>query len=149
MNYSEYRKARLEGELLTLPSGLEVRVKKVTLIDLALNGEIPQTLHAATDDLLRQGEAQLHTAGLVNYGEMIALVLKACLVDPAVGAESDETHIALKDIEADDKLAIFRWANRGAAQLEKFRAEPTRPVGTVQSNGHDAHAPVARLEGDG
>lgn len=150
MNYSEYRKTRAAGETLTLPSGLEVRVKKVTLMDLALNGEIPQTLHPLTDELLTTGkEVQIHAADLVKYGELVGAVVKACLLEPALADESDETHISLKDMEGDDKLELFRWANRGASQLEKFRKEQARAVGTLQSNGHDAHAPVAGVENRG
>lgn len=151
MNYSEYRKARLDGEALTLPSGLEVRVKKVTLMDLALNGEIPQTLNPLTDDLLNKAgmTVQVTAADFPRYGELVALVVKACLIDPMIADESDEGHIALKDMEAADKTEIFRWANRGAAQLEKFRAKQARDVGTLQSNGHDPLATVASLESDG
>lgn len=137
----------MQGESITLPSGLEVRVKKVTLMDLALNGEIPQSLHALTDEHFSKGkEVQISVADMATYGQMVALVIKACLVEPAVGDESDETHIALKDIEGDDKLALWQWANRGASQLEKFRPKQAGDVGTVQSNGHDAHTPVARVE---
>lgn len=147
MNYSEYRKTRMQGETITLPSGLEVRVKRVTLIDLAFNGEIPQTLNPVTDELLGKGAGvNINTADLGKYGEMVALVVKACLMDPPVADESDDAHIALKDMEADDKIEIFRWANRGASQLEKFRPKQAGDVGNLQSNGHDAHTPVASVE---
>lgn len=147
MNYAEYRKQRLDGEALTLPSGLQVRVKKVSLLDLAFNGEIPQTLNPLTDDLLDRGrEIKVTAADLVKYGEIVGLIAKACLIDPPVADESDETHIALKDMDADDKLELFQWANRGASQMEKFRKEQAGDVGALQPDGHDPHAPIPSPE---
>ena len=43
MNLDEWR-ARQQGEDYTLPSGLDVRLKKVALLDLVQRGQIPDTL---------------------------------------------------------------------------------------------------------
>jgi hypothetical protein len=145
VTYQEYRKQRMQGETLTLPSGLEVRVKRVSLLGLALDGQIPQTLHPLTDDLLSNGaNVQIKISDLQLYGDLIAAVVKACVMDPPIADESDETHFAVRDMEPEDRTFIFNWANSGTKQVSPFRSEQARDVGALQP-GNDAAAPVGDL----
>jgi hypothetical protein len=130
MNYSEWRAK--QQQTLTLPSGLEIRVKKVSLLTLALDGDIPQTLHPFVDELLNKGDAiKVEVSDLKNYGDVVAQVIRACVIEPPIADVSDEEHLAIRDLSDDDRKFIFNWANRGASQLEKFRAESPRDVATL------------------
>ena len=86
MKYSEWRAKQKRGETFTLPvAGFDVTVRRVSLRMLALNGDIPQTLHPFTDELLSKGQdIQISMDELARFGELIALVIKACVMDPPV-----------------------------------------------------------------
>jgi hypothetical protein len=51
MNLAEWRARQQQGEAFTLPSGLDVQLKKVALIDLAQAGQIPTTLRAPVAEM--------------------------------------------------------------------------------------------------
>ena len=115
MNYAEW-KANQQGAEYTLPSGLDVRLKKVSLPDLAASGSIPQTLIAPIDDL--QKRAKSTDAGVQTLGEMVPilnLIVSACLVEPV--------ELTAEELPFMDKLAIFEWANEEPKKLAGFRSK--------------------------
>lgn len=130
MNLQEWRKQRKEGEKFTLPSGLEVSLRKCDLLDLAEQGQIPTPLTGLVSKML--GETTEIKAD--NAGEMmgvINMVVKACLVDPAVADEADDDHITIDELTTKDRLAIYNWANLGASSLVPFRGEDGKSPGTA------------------
>jgi hypothetical protein len=52
MNLTEWRKLRTEGEAATLPSGLDVRLKRVGAMDLAEKGQIPQEMRPQLEKII-------------------------------------------------------------------------------------------------
>lgn len=122
MNLDEWRQAREHGEEGTLPSGLEVRLKRVSVLDLAQSGRIPQVLRPWVNELMQQKAGQ--QMGLEELGELadvVDLVVKACLVGP-VGLDVAELPWA-------DRLAIYLWANEATGRLETFRQQNGKSVG--------------------
>lgn len=120
MNLEEWR-ARQAGEEFTLPSGLDVRLKRVALLDLVQGGKIPQTLHAPVAEMMkRKPDAGVELADLEKFGGVLDLVARACLVEPA--------DLDVAELPAADKQEIFNWANQMAGKLQPFRRQPDGDV---------------------
>ncbi len=130
MNLQAWRQSRTTT--MTLQSGLEVVLKKASLLDLAMNGEIPNTLAGVVDDLMDSGKTvTVKVEDFGKYGAAIDMVVKACVVEPALADEPDETHIGIREIPAGDRIEIFTWANEGVEQVAPFRAQTGERVATV------------------
>ena len=116
MNLEQWRARQQEGEAFTLPSGLDVRLKKVALLDLAHGGQIPTDLRAPVAEMLkRKPDAAVELADLEKFGGVLDLVAGACIVGP--------DGLTAAELPSADKQVIFTWANQAAARLEPFRAE--------------------------
>jgi len=126
MDLKEWRKKREEGELFTLPSGLDVRVRRVSLLDLAEHGEIPAPLAAMVNAVLDTEVHALTVDDVPEYGRTIDLVVKAVMVSPPVADEPDETHVAVSEIPMKDRLALYNWANQREA-LRPFPGKTGQP----------------------
>mgnify|MGYP000971814741 CR=1 FL=1 len=123
MNLEEWRKRRQQGEDATLPSGLTVQLRQVSMLDLAAKGEIPQTLKPQIDALMQGGNKvkDVTLDGLYKFVGVIDLVVGACLAGPE--------GLAVDELSYGDKVAIFNWANEASGKLQPFRREQAQPVG--------------------
>ena len=133
MNLAEWRKSRVHE--LILPSGLTAQVRDVTMTDIALSGEMPNTLLDLfldeTDDITKLPEAQQVRKMLESgkeFAALLDLITSKCLVEPRIGSVADDQHITLDELPQADKMEIFNWANREAASARPFREEQTQPV---------------------
>ena len=133
MNLAEWRKSRVHE--LTLPSGLTVQVRDVTMTDIALSGEMPNTLLDLflddENDISKLPEKQMILRMLENgkeFSALLDLIARKCLVEPQIGETADEQHITLAELPQADKMEIFNWANREAASARPFREEQAQPV---------------------
>lgn len=121
MNLAEWRARQQQGEAFTLPSGLEVRLKKVALIDLAQAGQIPSTLRAPVAEMLkRKPDQALDLGDVEKFGQVLDVVCKACIVAPA--------ELDVAELGSFDKQVIFNWANQPAGKLEPFRRQQSGDV---------------------
>lgn len=121
MNLQEWRARQQEGEAFTLPSGLEVRLKKVALMDLAQAGQIPTTLRAPVAEMLkRRPDQSVDLADVEKFGQVLDVVAGACIVEPA--------DLKPAELGSTDKQAIFNWANQVAGKLEPFRRQQNGDV---------------------
>lgn len=124
MQLEEWRRLQAEGEAATLPSGLEVQVKRVGVMDLAEKGEIPQVLQPQIEKLMAT-TGQVRQVSLGEFKEfagVINLVCGACLVAPA--------ELMVTELPMADRLAIFTWANEPGEKLKPFRREQKGDVET-------------------
>ena len=133
MNLADWRKSRVHE--LTLPSGLAVQVRDVTMTDIALSGEMPNTLLDLfldeTEDITKLPEAQQVRKMLESgkeFAALLDLIASKCLVEPQIGETADEQHITLAELPQADKMEIFNWANREAALARPFREGEAEPV---------------------
>ena len=121
MNLAEWRARQQEGEAFTLPSGLEVRLKKVALIDLAQAGQIPTTLRAPVAEMLkRKPDQAVDLADVEKFGQVLNIVVAACIAEPA--------DLKPEELPSFDKQTIFNWANQPAGKLEPFRRQQNGDV---------------------
>ena len=124
MNLEEWRARQQQGEAFTLPSGLEVRLKKVALIDLAQAGQIPSTLRAPVAEMIKRKPDQAVDLGdMEKFGQVLDVVCKACIVAPE--------GLDVAELPSYDKQVVFNWANQAAGKLEPFRHQPN---GSVESS---------------
>lgn len=114
MDLTEWRKAR-EGEAFTLPSGLEVRLRRVQLLDLALTGSIPAPLVGLANKLLSSDSMTVTVESWSEYAPVIRSIAQACLAAPE-GLEVGE-------LPASDLLAVYNWANDVTVAVRPFRGE--------------------------
>jgi len=132
MDLKAWREQRAMGEAFTLPSGLDVKLKRVTLLDLVTQGKIPTTLSAQANEVHTSGKLPL--SRFSEFEPLINIVVAACIVEPTV--ELERTHsdrLFVSDLPIDDRLAIFTWAGSEAAPLRKFRGESRESVDAAQS----------------
>ncbi len=121
MNLEQWRASRQGGEAFTLPSGLDVRLKRVALLDIVQAGQIPSDLRAPVAEMTkRKPDQAVSLDDLEKFGPVLDAVAQACLVEPQ-GLDAAE-------LPAADKQAIFNWANSAAAALQPFRPEQSADV---------------------
>jgi len=121
MDLQQWR-ARQAGEDYTLPSGLDVKLKKIGLVDLAQGGKIPQTLRAPVDELmkLKGTERGVGLEEITGFASVVDLVVSSCLAGPE--------GLTIEELPWTDKVAIFTWANAQADKLVPFRRESNGAV---------------------
>ena len=112
-------------EEIVLPSGNAALVRKVKLLDLAVNGKIPVPLLGTVEEMVGKGE-NLTVDDMTKFGDVLNIVVKASFVDPAVADNGDDTHLGIDEISFTDKIEVFRWANEEGYKLAPFRQEQER-----------------------
>lgn len=127
MKLDEWRRMRQEGEEATLPSGLDVKLRRVSVLDLAQGGKIPQTLRPKIDELIREPNRKVSLDEFSDFAEVVNLVAAQCLVEP--------TGLEVLELPWTDRQAIYLWANEATGRLETFRQQPGKPVGAAFSVG--------------
>ena len=135
VNLAEWRSRRLHE--LELPSGLPVMVRDVDMTDLVLTGAIPNTLIELLGDTDTQklSEEEVGKKMLAenksDFATLLTVIVKAALVEPAIGDTPDETHIMLDELSFADKMEIFNFINREASAVRPFREGTAEPAETA------------------
>lgn len=134
-NLAEWRASRLHN--IDLPSGLPVMIKDLSLQDLVMMDgvEIPNTLldmmlhndekqARGEQDALKDTEVVLQMMrNKADFNRLLNEMVKACLVEPLIGDQADETHITQDELTFADKLAIFSFLNREVQAVRPFPDE--------------------------
>lgn len=133
MNLADWRASRLHE--LTLPSGLTVTVRDVTMTDLLLTGKLPASFVDMASDAAQNGASNFDLKQLAENGaefkSMLDALVSIALVAPEIGTMADDTHITLDELPNDDKMAIFNHVNREVTALQSFRERQDKPVAVV------------------
>lgn len=132
-----------EGEVIELPSGKFMRVKRtMTMLVMLKAGQLPNPLASIVQEMMNKGgnidPSAFGGKSLEAVQQMLDLadqaVLKAA-VEPRVQMkpedwdekhpgedwEPDEDAISLEDVDQDDRMYIFSYAQGAAADLTSFR----------------------------
>lgn len=134
MNLSEWRAARATE--MKLPSGLVVKIKAVTVLDLAMSGQIPAPLMAGLEKVIGAGDsAEFSLATFSELAPAINALVKAAVVDPPVADQPDDEHLGVEELSAIDRFAIFKQVHQasGAGGLGIFRQGQEESVAAAQS----------------
>lgn len=133
VNLAEWRASRIHE--LTLPSGLTVKVRDVSMTDLMFTGRLPDSIVAMATEAAEKGQAEFDLANVMKnteqFNAMLNTLVELCLVEPKIGTQADDEHILLAELPADDKMAIFSFVNREADNLRPFREGEDKPVEAV------------------
>lgn len=135
---SEWKTAKKQGQVIELPSGKRMRVKRtMSLMVLLKSGQIPNPLAGLVQDMISKGDKgiDMKNVDLDALKQLLALadetVLKAA-VEPRVQDlppdETDDDAISLEDIEPEDRMYIFTFAQGVAADLATFRTVESEVV---------------------
>lgn len=124
---------RREHEML-LPSGNVARLRKVHVLDLAEQGQIPTPLVGMVSTLMATGKAIIRQEQFKDYAELINLVARVAFVEPKLADQADEAHLAVSEVDMADRLEVFNWCHEGK-KLRPFRAEQAGAVDAAQSGG--------------
>ena len=143
-----WRRPREEGYVITLPSGNSARLRPVALDTLLASGEIPDLLMPLVTAMLFEDKPEDEEQVEVKpdlVGDtvgLIALVVRASFLEPRVVDEPQaDDEIALADISAEDKGAVFSLANQPArvlAGLSERQAQGLDTVSDGEGNGDAA-----------
>jgi len=119
---------------MTLPSGNVIRLKRVSLVDLIVQGAIPDTLSARAVEMASQTQQRKLSADeLRQYEGVVNLVVKAAAVEPRIADRASDDALALPDVDFVDRVQIFNWANGALHSLRPFRDDATGPQKFIDS----------------
>ena len=117
---------------LTLPSGLKVKLRKITMTDMMLTGKLPNSIVHLADAASKNGARALDLEAVAKnaaeFTELLDLLVRQALVEPALGETADDEHVTLAEISSDDKMAIFEFLNGGAGESRPFREGEDEPA---------------------
>ncbi len=115
-----WRKRKREGRLLATASGLVLRVRDLTLIDLVKAGHIPQPLIAAVETIFDKGKLTMDEA--IKSLPAIEAVVKAAVVAPTVvdGVSDKDDEVGLGEMTVDEKLSVVNYVNSAPIGLFNF-----------------------------
>ena len=128
---AEWRSRQLQE--LTLPSGLVVFLRDVTVTDLAMTGKLPPSIIDLAEKTNEEGKQELSLKELLgNVSEVnILLDMLPCLavVEPPIAEIADDDHIGVNEISKDDKMFLLQWVFRETPVVTPFRNEgkPVHP----------------------
>lgn len=98
------------------------RVRRPSMLSLAKNGKIPNTLLATAGKLFTGGGSELDAANdkmLTDMYNVCHIICEACLLEPTL-ADIESVGLELSD---DQIMAIFNYTQAGIKALEPFREE--------------------------
>jgi hypothetical protein len=128
LGVEEWRRRRQEGELVTLPSGMVARLRRIHILDLVEQGEIPASLATLASELVSASRTNLNAGAMKRYGQIVNRVVRAAMVEPRVGDEPTKEQLAVDELEMLDRLAIFNYGNVSTRSLRLFRPEQKESV---------------------
>lgn len=130
---AQWRESQLHE--LSLPSGMTVFVRDVTMTDLMFTGKLPDAMLDMADEASKSNQPNIDLKKLARNGVEFKALMDAlcilCVVEPPIAEKADDEHISIDELNADDKMAIFNWVNREVETMRPFRDE-TQPVASVQ-----------------
>jgi hypothetical protein len=129
-NLKKWRESRLHEE--TLPSGLHVLLRDVDLPGIVFEGNVPNTLIdvITSQNFQEMSEEQsankLLAENKTDFAILMFELIKAALVDPAIGEKADDQHILYGELTLTDKMHIFNFMNREVQSVRPFRRKPEK-----------------------
>jgi len=119
-------------------SGRVLQVRDAGLLDLAIEGKVPNTMLDLVQQLAdgKISETEIMKNHAPEFGELLNVIFKIAVVFPPVADEPDEDHISASEFVYGDKMALFNWVNREAKIVRPFRRESGEPM-AIPPDGED------------
>ncbi len=116
---TDWRNSRFK--LFILPSGNIIKLKRVALIDLIAQGEIPDTLSGLAANVVSKSNlSTLSVEDLKRYAEIVDIVVLAAAAEPKIARTGSDEALGIDEIPWVDKTQIFAWCNGLASALRPF-----------------------------
>ena len=112
---------------------ISVRLRRPSLMLLAAEGKIPNTLLASVEDLFEKGDK--NTVSFKERAEIFRIVATASLVSPS-WEELQNAGVNLTDLQL---LYIYNFSQTGVDTLRRFREKQR----TEKLSGHGKDVPAA------
>jgi len=132
-NLAKWRSQKLHE--ITLPSGLDVVLRDVTMTDLLFTGKLPESMLDMAQVAAENGRTDIDLKALAKNGQDLKFLINElvllCIVEPQIAETPDEAHIGLDELDGEDKMFIFNWANREVEQVRSFREGENKPLAAV------------------
>lgn len=122
---TEWRKARVEGEVVTLPSGKAARLRTMSLLRLLERGTIPDALSGIIGEMMGGKKQVANTLETFqDLSELMALVCQLSFVYPKIVDDpKEDDEISIEDVAYDDQFFVFNFSQREISLLQPFRQE--------------------------
>lgn len=124
--FKKRREAREQGDVLTLSSGLVVRLIRPEITKMIAKGLMPSSMvqtfmafEGKTDKAVKAEDIE----AILGFQRVVAV---NAVVEPKVveqDADYDANEINVDDLEAEDLSEIWAFANGGSEAVELFRKE--------------------------
>lgn len=117
--------AKRDGELVELPSGLVFKLKKPSISRLLEDNVFPNDLVATAIKMdSNTNEPADREEYLRSLKVIETIVVQAAVVPKVVTKEEevDDESIYIKDLDDQDKVAIYLFVQTGVKQLNSFRS---------------------------
>lgn len=123
MTLEQWRQSRLVETVL--PSGLPVVLRRISLMDLMGQGEIPETLMGFVELSMKseKEEVAVEAKHLPAVMQAMGVFAQAVLVRPGVADEPSDTAITLDELDYGDREFIFDLLNEGIRGVTPFRGQ--------------------------
>lgn len=118
---ASWRSARTAS--YALRCGLVVTLRKIGLLELAAQGQIPTPLYGQVQAFLNRerGESiKIEVGNFREWADTVNLIVMASVVSPPIGYEASDDTIGINEIPVDDRLVIFGWAQQEVAPSARF-----------------------------
>ena len=143
----DFKKKR--GAVVTLPSGLSMRLSSPGMTAFLQSGMVPNSLMTVITEAISSGkQPDMSNVDMANEEDlnamlsMIDVVTCRCAVEPRVHPiptpneddvvpDRDEELLYVDELDDYDKLFIFQWATGGTTDVERFRSELDEHVGAL------------------
>lgn len=112
MDLKAWRERQQQGEAYTLPSGLEIKLKRIGILDLAIKGNVPDEMQELVDQVVRGNVPRLTMDKLPEFTDLVDLVVAQAVIEPPLTEKADDEHLGIEELVIADKLAVFNWANQ-------------------------------------
>lgn len=123
--FAKKREERLKGKVITLPSGVSVRVRRPSINNLIASGHVPSDVAA----VLMSGQSSQAVQGTKEFSKLVQLqkiVAKHAVIEPKI-VDGEPNYgngeIAIEDFTDEDLTSILIFVQSGVADLGKFRKE--------------------------
>ena len=121
------------AEALKLPSGATIRAARPAPLEWILAGRVPQRLLSAAlaaDDPASGAQGELSREDVLEFARFAADLVRASVVEPAIGDGADE--IRFDDIPIEDRTFIFEWACRALREPGAKEDPSSSPSGGLE-----------------
>lgn len=126
LDFKKKREARDSGDILTLQSGLTVRLRRPEISKLIARGFIPAQLVQRFMNLKPEtSKGNIKPEDIEALLELQTLTTKYALLEPKIVDEPnyENNEISIEDLDTEDIEEIWAYANGGVEEVAKFRQE--------------------------